>query len=93
MRGKRVEESKTGIVTFHSIIVREENLDMNFCHLQTMAQYIVNAALGWLAIDGSWCTTPMWLQLGTMRVDMKRARVDKRSYYDMDKCDDAANLE
>jgi hypothetical protein len=30
MRGKRVKESKTGLVTFHVIIVREENLDMNF---------------------------------------------------------------
>jgi hypothetical protein len=64
-----------------------------------MAQPIVDGALvaQLVAIDGSWCTTPispMRLQLGTsMLVDMARVRVDERSYYDMDKCDDAANLQ
>lgn len=74
MRGKGVEVSKNGLVTFHdAVIVKEENLNKNFHCLRTMAQSIVDDALGRLAVDGSWHTAPMSrLQLGTMLVDMTR---------------------
>lgn len=92
LRGKRVEVSQTGVVTFNDVIVKEPVLDMNWRRLRNMAQPIVDDALGRLAIDGSWRTTPMRLQLGSMLVDAKRVRVDERSYFEMDKQDDSGDL-
>jgi hypothetical protein len=92
LRGKRVEVSQMGVVTLNNAIVEDQDLDMNWCQLQNIAPPIVDDALGRLAIDGSWRTTPMHLQLGLMLVDAKRVRVDKRSYFEMDKQDDSGNL-
>jgi hypothetical protein len=82
MRGKRVEVSDNSLLSFHDVMVKEENLDMNYWrHLHNMVQPIVNNALGQLAINGSWRTTQMRLQLGSMLVDAKRVRLDECSYF------------
>ncbi len=42
-----------------------------------MAKLIVDDALGQLAMDGGWRTTPMRLHLGSLLVDTKTVRVDE----------------
>jgi hypothetical protein len=74
-----------------SFLVKEANLDMKCLH--NMAQPIVDDALGHWAIDGSWRTTPMMIQLGSVLVDTKKVRVDEHSYFQMEKYDDTTDLE
>jgi hypothetical protein len=65
LRGKRVAVSEDDVVSFNDVIVKEANLDMNWCHLHNMAQPIDDEALGRLvAIDGGWRNTPMKIQIG-----------------------------
>jgi hypothetical protein len=42
-------------------------------------------------MDGNWRTSTMRLDLGTKLVDTRAVRVDKWSYYNMDKANDAAD--
>jgi hypothetical protein len=58
-----------------------------------MALPIVDEALGRLAIDGGWRNTPMKIHLGSMLVDQKKVRVCERSYFQMEKEDDGADLQ
>ncbi len=79
LRGKRVDVSEDGVVSFHDVVVKESNLDVNWRRLRNMARPIVDEALGRLAIDGGWRNTPMKIQLGSMLVDQKKVRVCARS--------------
>jgi hypothetical protein len=86
--------SDNGLVTFHDVIVEEENPDMDWHHLSNIAKPIRDDALGRLAINGgSWRTTPMHLQLGSMLVDTKRVRVDEQSYFHIKKEDNIGDMQ
>jgi hypothetical protein len=44
-------------------------------------------------MSGLWENNPMRMQLGSLLVDNKMFRIDKKSYFEMPKDDDTADLE
>ena len=92
MRGKKVDVSPKGMVAFYDVTVKEENLDMNWRRLRAMAWPIVDEALGRLAMDGRWSSRGMSVNLGVMLVNNKIVKVDKTSYFLMEKDDDGNDL-
>jgi hypothetical protein len=88
-----VEVSADGTVVFVDVIVLEPVMNLNWRHLRNMARPIVDEAIGKLAMSGLWEDNPMRLQLGSLLVDNKRVRIDEKSYFEMPKDGDTADLE
>jgi hypothetical protein len=81
--GKLVKISAMGEVSFHDPDGHEEELDLNWKRLRTMAQPVVDEQLAKLAMAGKWKKHPIRLQLGTLLLDNTTIRFDKESYKEM----------
>jgi hypothetical protein len=92
-RGKKVKVSANGTIDFVDVVVLEPVMDLNWHPLCNMARSIINEAIGKLAMSGLWENNPMRLQLGSLLVNNKRVRIDEKSYFEMPKDDDTADLE
>jgi hypothetical protein len=72
-------------VTFHNPDTYEEDLDLNWKRLRTMAYPVVDEQLAKLAMAGKWKQKPIRLDLGTLLLDNTVIRFDKQSYVEMEK--------
>jgi hypothetical protein len=95
MRGRKIYVSPGGTVNFLTLpsSKMDVNIDLNWRRLRNMAKPIVDEALGHLAMSGIWHNQPMAIDLGVLRIDNKRVRIDENSYFDMEKDDDNLDME
>jgi hypothetical protein len=92
--GKLVKILALGRVLFHDPPDgSDEDLDLNWKRLCSMAYPVVDEQLANMAIAGNWKNKPIHLDLGTLFLDNATIHFDKESYNKMNKDNKADSIQ